>query len=307
MMDTKLTTKIEFAPITPKDKSLFDAYFSDGRERGCEFSFANLCLWGEQSFALLYDHIVFLSRYEGRFVYPFPIGRGDKKAVLDAVLADAATRGLPCHMTGIYEAEKETIEALYPGRFRFFSDPGSFDYVYAIDDLADLRGKRYHGKRNHFNRFRETFPQYSAEPITEENLDKAKEITDAWYREHSENDYHSERQAIEGAFRSLRELELEGLVLLDGDRPLAMTLASRMSEDTFDVHFEKARADADGAYAAINCEFARYIRSKYPSVRYLNREEDMGIEGLRRAKESYHPHHMIRKYRAFLLEDSHEN
>ena len=79
-----------------------------------------------------------------------------------------------------------------------------------------------------------------------------------------------------------------------------------MSEDTFDIHFEKACSDIQGAYAAVNYEFARYIRNKYPNIRYLDREEDMGIEGLRKAKQSYHPHHMVEKYVACLLEDEND-
>jgi len=73
-----------------------------------------------------------------------------------------------------------------------------------------------------------------------------------------------------------------------------------------DVHFEKARPDVDGAYAVINCEFARYIRQKHPYIRFLNREEDMGLEGLRKAKESYYPHHMTEKCWACLLEDGYD-
>ena len=85
-----------------------------------------------------------------------------------------------------------------------------------------------------------------------------------------------------------------------------MTIASRLSQDTLDVHFEKARADIQGAYVAINCSLARYIRDKYPDIKYLDREEDMGLEGLRRAKRSYHPHHMVKKYWACLLEDGYD-
>ena len=115
-----------------------------------------------------------------------------------------------------------------------------------------------------------------------------------------------ERAALDRALRHFGELELEGLFLQNGEDVLAMTLGSRLSNDTLDVHFEKARAGADGAYAAINCEFANYIREKYPDIRFLDREEDMGLEGLRKAKRSYHPHHMVEKCWACLLEDGYE-
>ena len=115
-----------------------------------------------------------------------------------------------------------------------------------------------------------------------------------------------EEIAIERALRDREVLGLEGLTVTDGDRILAMTIGSRLSHDTFDIHFEKARADVQGAYAAVNCEFARYLREKYPEVKFLDREEDMGLEGLRRAKRSYYPHHMVEKYWAHLLEDGYE-
>jgi hypothetical protein len=96
-------------------------------------------------------------------------------------------------------------------------------------------------------------------------------------------------------------------VLLDGDQVLAFTMGSQMRNDTFDVHFEKAREDVDGAYPAINQQFAAYIRQKYPQVRFLDREDDMGLEGLRKAKLSYCPDHLIEKYWARLWEDTDED
>ena len=99
---------------------------------------------------------------------------------------------------------------------------------------------------------------------------------------------------------------MEGLLLRTDDGAVAMTLGSRLSDDTFDVHFEKALDIADGAYPAINQGFARYLREKYPEVRFLNREDDLGIEGLRKAKLSYNPHHMVEKSWAHLTEDGYD-
>ncbi len=311
MIGTKLLTKIDFTPITPESKELYERYLFNEEGRGCEFSFANLYCWGRQSLAALHGHILLFSQFGNRFVYPYPLGNGDKKAVLDAILADAAERGIPCCITGLSQKAKETVESLYPEKFLFQRNEGSFDYVYSIGDLADLPGKKYHGKRNHLNRFREAFPAYTVVPLDERNLFLAKKMAKDWYQtrllENPDADYRMEEEALERAFREYRALKLEGLLLLNGEEALAFTMGSRLSFDTFDVHFEKARPDIQGAYAAINFEFARYIQSKYPDIRYLDREEDMGLAGLRRAKQSYHPHHMTEKYRAFLCEDKHEN
>lgn len=310
MTGTQLINKIDFVPITLQDKSSYESYLSSENERGCEFSFANLYLWGQLRLAVLHGHIVLFSQFDRRTVYPYPIGNGDKRKVLDAIIADAKARGIQCRITGLGTSERQTVEALFPGKFRFHSDEGSYDYVYSIDDLAELKGKKYHGKRNHLKRFFEAFPNYTVQPIGEDNINKVKQFAEDWYRtrlaENPNADFHMEQTALGKAIRDYRELGMEGLILLDGEEVLAFTLASRLSEDTFDVHFEKARSDIQGAYPAINYEFARYVRNKYSDIRFMNREDDMGLEGLRKAKQSYHPHHMIKKYWACFLEDGYD-
>jgi hypothetical protein len=115
-----------------------------------------------------------------------------------------------------------------------------------------------------------------------------------------------ERTAITKALQHRKELEMEGLVLIDDGKLLAMTLGSFLSDDTFDVQFEKALEEADGAYPAINWEFARYLQEKYPRLIWLNREDDLGIEGLRKAKLSYCPDHYVEKSWVCLLEDGYD-
>ena len=307
---TETKTMIDFKRLTLSDKPLYDSYLEKETGRGCEFSFANLYLWGRQSFSEVCGHIVMFSQFNRRSVYPYPIGKGDKKAVLDAIIEDSKARGLPCRITGVSEEERRTIEELYPEKFRFHCDEGSFDYVYSIDDLADLTGKKYHAKRNHLNRFYENYPNYSVQPLCDKNIEKAKKMVEEWYAEKLEQDpngdYHMEKAAIERAFRDYNALEMDGLVLQDGENVLAVTLGGKLSSDTFDVNFEKARVGVNGAYAAINNEFAKYIREKYPNIKYLDREEDMGLDGLRKAKRSYYPHHMIEKCWACLLEDGYD-
>ena len=310
MNETQTLKMIDFRRLTPEDKPLYESFFADTSDRGCECSFANLYLWGRQNFAVVHGHIAIFSQFNRRSVYPYPIGNGDKKAVLDAIIADARARGIPCRITGLSASARQTVEELYPNKFRFHCDVGSFDYVYDINDLAELKGKKYHSKRNHLNRFFENYPNYRAEPITEENISEVKQMVDDWYetrlRDDPNADYHMERAAIDKAFRHYSALGMEGLALSDGQNIIGMTMGSRLTHDTFDVQFEKAHASIQGAYPAINFEFARYIREKYPDIKYLDREEDMGLEGLRKAKQSYYPHHMIEKCWACLLEDGYD-
>ena len=301
---------IEFRKLTPEDRERYEQLHFACGERGCEFTFANLYLWGRQRIAFLHDHAVLFSQFDRRTVYPFPVGGGDKKAVLEAIINDAHERDIPCRLTGLTEENIRLLEELYPGKFFFHCDRDSYDYVYAIDDLAELKGKKYQKKRNHVNRFRTEHPDYRVQPLCDELLEDVKALVDGWYESRLAQDptadFLMERRAIEKALRDYEKLGLETLVLLDGRQVLAVTMGSFLSENTVDVHFEKAREDVDGAYAAINCEFARYLREKYPQLQFLNREEDMGIPGLRKAKESYLPHHLTEKCWAHLREDEYD-
>ena len=292
-------------------KAPYESYLMSCPERGCEYTFANLFLWGRQEMAFIHDCVVLFSHFHGHSVYPFPIGPGDKRAALEEILADARERGIPCRITGMTEADREALERWFPEKFIIRPARDNFDYVYSIDALADLRGKKLQKKRNHFNRFQASRPDYRVEPICCENLSRVQHMLNDWYVDRRKSDpfgdYFLESLALAKTFRHFDELEMEGLALLDGDEVLAVTMGSRMSPDTFDIHFEKAREQADGAYPAINCEFARHLRLKYPEVRYLNREDDMGLEGLRKAKLSYYPDHLVEKYQACLTEDIYED
>lgn len=297
---------IDFQKIDPSRRAEFDQYLLHNG-KGCEYSFTNLFLWGRQRVAFVDGHLVIFSQFDRKAVYPFPVGQGEILPVLDAIIADARQRGIPCCITGLNAENCALLEKYYPGKFRIQSDRSSFDYVYNIDDLADLKGRKFQKKRNHLHRFHATCPDWRTEALTPANLDAVREMAADWYRTRALSDPHGnyelEKLALSRALDNFQALELDGLVLLEGDRVLAFTMASPMAQDTFDVHFEKAREDVDGAYTAINREFANYLRNKYPHLRYLDREEDMGLEGLRKAKLSYCPDHLVEKFWARLWEE----
>lgn len=300
---------ISFSRLQLAQKAQYeDILFACG-SRSCEYSFANLYLWGRQEAAFFPEGIAFFSHFYGKSVYPYPIGTGNRRAVLEAVLEDAKSRGIPCRITSMTQAETEELESWFPSRFLFRPDRDGFDYVYAIDDLADLKGRKFQKKRNHVHKFQASHPDCLSVPLEKENLPQAQEMVAQWFRqrlaEDPHGDYLLEQIALSRAFRHFEALGMEGLMLVENGQVLAVTLASRLSENTMDVHFEKAREDVDGAYAAVNCEFARYLRLKHPELAFLNREDDLGLPGLRQAKLSYQPHHMEEKYNAYLAEGLH--
>lgn len=296
---------IQFQKILPIQRSEYVDFLR--QEENCEYSFVNLSIWGKQQAAIVHGQLAFFSLFNRRAVYLFPAGSGDKKPVLDAIMLDAKERGIRCYITGMNKAKCQMLDEYYPHQFHFFPDRDSYDYIYDIDDLADLKGRPFQKKRNHLNKFHMLFPHWHTEPISEKNLPAIRDFAAQWYDNRLKNDphgdYHLEQQALTRSLNHFCPLQLEGLVLMDGDRILAFTLASALTDDTFDIHFEKALEDANGAYAAINQCFAAHLRAKYPNLRYLNREDDMGLEGLRQAKLAYHPHHLEEKYWAVLGED----
>ena len=301
---------IDFKPLALADKPVYESYLQDGAHRGCEYSFVNLYLWGRQKAAVVDGHLTFFSQFNRKSVYLFPVGKGDKKPVLDKIMQDAAQRGIPCRLVGLSQDDCALLEQLYPGRLRYHFDRDSFDYVYAIEDLAELKGKKFQKKRNHLSRFRQDNPDFRLAPITEENLPQVEKLLEQWYAQRLEQDAHSdfimEQAALKKALANRQALGLEGLALYTAEGLVAMTLGSFLNDTTFDIHFEKALSHVDGAYAAINNGFARYLHEKYPQLQYLNREDDMGLEGLRKAKLSYQPHHMVEKSWACLLEDGYD-
>lgn len=298
---------IEFHKPKSSDREAYEAVLFSVPARGCEYSFTNLTLWGQQNIAFLHGCVAFFSHFYGKSIYPYPIGNGDKKAVIEAILHDAKARGIPCRFTGMTDADREELETLFPDRFTYRTDRDGSDYVYAIDDLADLKGRKFQKKRNHVNKFRSLHPDYEVVPLTECNMPQAQHMINEWYRirmkEDPEGNYLLENIALARACTKYGKLGLEGILLMNEGSVLAVTMGSRLSSDTFDIHFEKAREDVEGAYAAVNCEFARYLRLKYPDTAYLDREEDMGLEGLRKSKLSYNPHHLVQKHWAYLTED----
>lgn len=289
---------LNFRKILPEDREVIHNNLSARAGHGCEYSFVNLFLWADQTVAFLGETPLFFCRYGDWTSYLFPQCEDIKEAV-DVLYADAKERGVRFRLFGASPDEAAAVEAFYPQRFSARSMRDSFDYVYDIERLAGLRGRKLQAKRNHCNHFEQTYPDWRVLPLTKELLPRCVEFTQAWYEEHRDAhpyaDLSEEKAAMQKAFRCFEELRMEGIALETRDGIVAFSMGNRIREDTFDVNFEKAHPEINGAYPIVNREFARLIRSRYPEVKYLNREDDMGVEGLRRAKESYYPDLLLEK------------
>ena len=299
---------LKFEDPTLENRPVWEQYLTFSQHKGCEYNFVNLYLWGRQRATVLGEHLVFFSQFDRKSVYLYPSGQGDIAPAIQAILDHAKRRDITCRITGLLDQDCQTLEAAFPGKFQFHCDRAGFDYVYRTEDLATLKGRKFQKKRNHLNRFRQEYPNHHFAPITKENCAQVAAFCQAWFDARLASDPHQdfllEQAALKKALSHFEALGLYGLALYDGEDLLAITLGSQMSADTMDVHFEKAMLPQDGVYAAINQGFAAYVQENLPHITFLNREDDMGLPGLRQAKLSYTPDHMVEKYWAKAVEDS---
>lgn len=299
---------IDFRRPQLSDRDWVEPIFRASGFRSCEYTFTNLLTWADVFQETIAPVQGFAAVRVGKDSFSWPAGSGDRKALLRTLAQDTRERGENrFQLWGLVPEQCSELETLFPDCFRFTHDADADDYCYEIERLATLSGKKLHAKRNHIHRFEESYPHWRVEKITPENLPLCLELDRAWENREQEaglDDRNEENgeNALRLSMRHYEALGLEGLILYGEEEPLAFTAGQLISGDTYDVIFEKAYGEVQGAYPMINREFARYVREHYPEVRYLNREDDMGEPNLRKAKQSYHPDLMIEKWSAELKE-----
>lgn len=294
---------LEWSIPEAEDEDWINSCIAVSGTMASDASFANIYLLRNKYSTKISRYKDFIIRkYSGkgaRCGYTFPLGKGDIAKALAEIEKDAKECGECLQFAFITEEQKEVLENAMPARFCYSSDAGDSDYIYLRSELASLSGKAFHKKKNHFSKFVRTYPDYKYYEIGACNIYDAQKVADAWYYEHLQDEDASqlaEYKAIKEALENFEELGLIGGIIYVNDSPCAMTIASKINENTVDVHFEKVVGEyaLNGGYAAINKLFSE----KLDGVTWLNREEDIGIEGLRKAKLSYRPKIMLKKYSA---------
>ncbi len=286
-----------------KDRDWISKCVKESGYMGSDASFANIYLLKSKYKTKVSFYKDFLIRYyEGygnRHGYTFPLGYGKTEKALEAIKQDALDNNRKIEFCFITEEQKVVLDAFYGDIFEYSRDDGDSDYIYGQHELASLSGRIYHKKKNHVSKFKRTYEDMQYRQIGDANVEDAVVIEDRWYKEHlKDNDSSAqfEYQAIKEALLHFNELALTGGIIYVNNVPIAMTIASYINDDAVDIHFEKCIGDyaMNGGYAAINQIHAQTLNG----VTYINREEDINIPGLRKAKESYHPKMMLKKYGA---------
>lgn len=292
--------EIEFKKIELKDKEVISHFFAHHTSRSCERTFTNVYLWArfyDVSFAVVENSLVFKSENEKGCSFAYPAGESEQvRRAIDVLTEYSRERGVPFRMYNVTPDNFACMEQWYPDRFQIEYNEDVADYVYESEKLAMLSGKKLHSKRNHINKFKAVYEgRWSYEPITKDNLEECFQMALKWRNENGCEDDEEKNAEICVTLNSLRlfeELELVGGVLKVDGEIAAFTIGEPICEDTFVVHIEKAFADIDGAYTMINQQFVQHACMDY---KYVNREEDTGAEGLRKAKRSYRPVFMVEK------------
>jgi hypothetical protein len=293
-MPVPVPTYPDVRPLELSDRELLQDHFRLLQPTVSELSFANLYLFRQvhcYTLSILNDSLVVSGcGYDGR-PYALPTLSGDRGETARMLLAEGNT---------IYGADEQfVVEQLSGMGYVIASDRDNDDYLYLRSELAELPGKRFHKKKNRINYFTSRFG-YTVEPFSPVHLEAALQLLERWRQVHDDGasrTQSAEAAATREALCLANQLGLSGVVVLTERGVSAFALGEQLSDMTNVCHFEKADPFIEGVSQLVNREYSRSIPGE---ITYINREQDLGENGLREAKTSYHPVAMVRKFRVSL-------
>lgn len=290
----------EFKALKLGHKDLFRRYLADDPPQVSELTFTNLFMWQHRY------HPIWLERDGCLLIImqpeksaPFglqPVGKGDKKKALNALFNEL--RNIADDVRICRVSEDFVNHYLCPDHYVCQHDRDNSDYVYSSDDLIKLSGRKYHRKRNHLNAFIKNH-RFEYLELDRRLVEHFMDMQEEWCRIRDclqSPDLLSEDYAVRAALTCFDELDYKGAAIWIGSKIEAFTLGEQLNPETAVIHIEKANPNIPGLYSAMNNLF---VKNAWSGLDYINREQDLGFEGLRMAKKSYYPHHMVNKYTVF--------
>lgn len=285
-------------PEISDKEQIKNCLFASGFDNA-EYSFGNIYGWAKSvstQIAFCDDFVILRSAFEKSPKMLYPAGKGDIRNVLSQIFAFQKENGEPTRLSFIPQKAADELVRLYGDQVTVTPVNAYYDYIYSVQELMELKGKKYHAKRNHLNQFIKN--EYVFEPITPENIEDCKEMNEEWCRRNDckdSRDKSRENCAVRRMLGNFFDLELKGGAIRMDGKVVAFTMGEPLNQDTYVVHVEKAFTEIRGLYQAINNEFVKAFCGNYI---YINREDDAGDEGLRKAKLSYNPIKMGEKFTA---------
>jgi len=284
-----------FVPVALADRDTIQPLLLAEDACFCEYNFANLLMWGDiyQTRWLLQEDRLWL--YNGQDdLMLMPVGRALDMAGLLAVsdgLRRAGKSGNFVLVDPDFVQENPDLERF----FNMTADPDNGDYIYQSQKLVDLHGNKLHKKRNQISQFQALYPEYASQPLKKNDGSACLELAEKWCRLRTCEalDFAHETSALQRAMRYFDELDLRGVKIFHGGELFAFSIFSPLNGNMADVHFEKFDPEVKGSGQVINWETAKALSGTY---KYINREQDLGIDGLRQAKRSYSPEYILNAY-----------
>ncbi len=292
---------LEFRPPNIQDKPRINNILKNIYSIKSDAAFGTIYIWSDVFNTKIYnfEDALIVSYATETIKYAFPFTQKDPKHIIDLMILNHKKFNpqTPFSFTGLLEKEIEYLEKEFPNMFVFIPRRGMWEYIYSCDDLSTLSGKKYHSKRNHINNFKKLYT-FEYEKIKNENILDCHEFIQKWFK--INGNIKPEKFAICKSLDYYEKLNFLGAVIKVNGKIIALTLGEQINSDTFIIHFEKALKSYSGSYSIINYEFSKTLYAL--GFKYINREEDLDIPGLRKSKLSYNPLMLIKKYDAILSE-----
>lgn len=293
---------LDFKPLTLDDKDFFDTYLKPYNFLTCEYSFTNLFIWRKAldiQYAI-YKNAVIIKKKDFSDNYHFmqPIGynKENLKEIVDLLIDYKNNNSINYLFKDCETPFIEDLKAIYGEKFNYEEDRNNFDYIYESSKLISLSGKKLHSKKNHYNHFVKNY-NYRIAPINEENIDDCMKAACKWcYKNDCRGYLRYELKSIQELLLNNHKLDFVGMAVYVDNVVSAFTIGEKMNDNMAIIHIEKADTDINGLYAFTNKTF---VETYFKDIPYINREQDLGIEGLRKAKLSYHPFKLEPKYSVF--------
>ncbi|WP_066387727.1 DUF2156 domain-containing protein [Helicobacter himalayensis] len=302
---------MDFCKIELKDKEIFDKYLTQDNLALSDINFTNCYMWRyarEISFAEVAGNLIIKTQYPNQAPYIFyPIGDGDKRASLDSVLQEFKAQNLNLQIRALNKEQASELGQFYP-HAKPVANRDKFDYIYNVSELIALSGRKYHKKKNHLNYFLQEYAHFAYEAIDSSNITQLLAVNNAWFEANPNKSegLKFENLGINDALNSFEALGLKGgLIRVDSQiiafsfgEVIPCTLSYEgVSGDMAVMHIEKADSQFRGIFQAINQQVLEHC---FAQCAWVNREEDLGIEGLRKAKLSYQPTLLLEKFEVVL-------
>lgn len=297
-----MQTTLKVSEISIEDKQYFDKYFEMANLQVSELNFTNFYIWRDYykvRYSIINNFLCIMSTMEDKKPFCFfPIGDYDNsedlKTAIFAIKEYFFEQGWEFLFCRVSAQQIYVLEGL-DIKFNAKEDRDNFDYIYSVQKLSTLSGKKLDGKRNHINKFKKLHTFEYIE-ISDETISDCIDIVEKWcvQRNYSQNSsLIAERKANLDLLNNYNSLGVTGAIIKVDGKPEAFTVGEKLNSDTVVIHVEKANSEIQGLYSLVNQQF---LANHWKDVEYVNREQDLGLEGLRKAKLSYNPIQLIEKF-----------